>query len=90
MRITVGMTLLWVGYAAGLYGYALLHGYNVTFPQLVNPKQVWLTDGSNFAAELKTLPKGTTYQQWPPSDTLPTVVIPSGLKPISSSAKAVG
>ena len=32
----LGIGLLWVGYAAGLYGYCLLRGYDITPKQLLS------------------------------------------------------
>jgi len=33
----IGMSLLWVSYTAGLYGYSLVRGYDNTLASLVNP-----------------------------------------------------
>lgn len=35
--IPLGMGLMWAGYAAGLYGWVLIRGYDVSFKQLVAP-----------------------------------------------------
>lgn len=34
--IGLGIGLIWVGYAAGLYGYLLIRGYDVTPKQLLS------------------------------------------------------
>lgn len=36
----IGIGVLWISYALGLYGYCLIRGYNVTLAQLVS-KQNW-------------------------------------------------
>jgi len=47
----IGFGMLWAGYAISFWGYTLIRGYNVTFPQLINPVH----------------PYGTTKGQvWPP------------------------
>ena len=35
--IAVGMGLVWLGYTAGLWGYSLLQGYNLSLGQLISP-----------------------------------------------------
>ena len=37
----VGFGMAWLGYAVGMYGYVLVKGYNVTFGQLVHPKNYY-------------------------------------------------
>lgn len=36
--VGIAFGLVWVGYTAGLYGYCLLRGYNVTPKQLLSPQ----------------------------------------------------
>jgi len=33
----IAMGIIWGGYSVTLWGYTLLKGYNLTFPQLVSP-----------------------------------------------------
>jgi hypothetical protein len=33
----IAMGLIWGGYTAGLYGYCLVRGYDISFRQLVSP-----------------------------------------------------
>lgn len=35
--LAIPIALVWLGYSAGLYGYCLLRGYNVTPKQLLSP-----------------------------------------------------
>ncbi len=35
--VAVGMGLVWLGYAAGLWGFSLVQGYNLSLGQLVSP-----------------------------------------------------
>jgi len=39
--VALGFGVAWVGYAASLYGYVLVKGYDVTFKQLVAPKNYY-------------------------------------------------
>lgn len=66
----LGMTLLWSGYAVGLYGYCLLTGKAVTLPQLVNPVARWT--GPNGLTQANT---GNLI--WPPGPAGMDEVIPS-------------
>jgi hypothetical protein len=50
--IIVGLGLAWVAYAAGIYGYCLVRGYNVGFTQLFKP--VW--PGNSGAAQAPFTP----------------------------------
>jgi hypothetical protein len=34
----IGIGLVWIAYAAGLYGYCLMKGYNVSAKELMSPK----------------------------------------------------
>jgi hypothetical protein len=58
----IGFGLIWAGYAISLWGYTLLRGYDVTFPQLVNPVH----------------PYGSQGQAWPPPPIPKGQLLPSG------------
>lgn len=34
----IGIALVWAAYTAGLWGYCLVRGYNITLPQLLSSK----------------------------------------------------
>lgn len=44
----IGMGIIFLGYAGGLYGYCLFKGYNVTPKQLFSPS--WPPGGDNGAS----------------------------------------
>lgn len=36
-----GFAVAWLGYTVGLYGYCLVKGYNLSFGELVHPKNYY-------------------------------------------------
>ena len=68
----LGMALVFASYTVSMYGYTLVRGYNVTFVQLVNPRQKWIS----VAAYEKSPAKGELF--WPPVAAANTAVIPTG------------
>lgn len=69
MRLTLGMAMLWGAYAVGFYGYCLLEGFALSFPQVVNPRQRWVSPKGLTSAADGALP-------FPPGYATGTQVIP--------------
>lgn len=42
--VAIGMGLVWIGYAVGMYGYCLVRGYDVPFMQVF--KATWTAPGA--------------------------------------------
>lgn len=68
--LAVGMLLTWAGYSAGLWGWCLLRGYDVTMGQLMSPAHPYLSG------------KG---QRWPPPMIADDVIFPGGRSQAAAS-----
>ena len=54
--VAIGMALMWAGYAVGLWGYALVQGYDLPFTALFRTS--WPQQGQASAGGVGTPPAG--------------------------------